>query len=116
MTFMKHSIMTAVVAGTLVWWSAGAFRLAAQTASTGKATASAVPRMADGHPDLSGVWWRGADIGGRAGGPRDPRPALQRRSQPLSRTYISLGPRPTLKCWPIKMTRPSIVFQPHLAR
>jgi hypothetical protein len=22
--------------------------------------------MADGHPDLSGVWWRGADIGGRA--------------------------------------------------
>jgi hypothetical protein len=61
--------MTAVVAGTLVWWSAGAFRLAAQTASTGKATASAVPRMADGHPDLSGVWWRGADIGGR-GAPR----------------------------------------------
>jgi hypothetical protein len=24
--------------------------------------------MADGHPDLSGVWWRGADVGGRAPG------------------------------------------------
>ena len=31
--------------------------------------------MADGHPDLSGVWWGGADIGGRGAGgpaPRDP--------------------------------------------
>jgi hypothetical protein len=25
--------------------------------------------MADGHPDLSGVWWRGADVGGRAAAP-----------------------------------------------
>lgn len=36
--------------------------------------AGPVPRMADGHPDLSGVWWGGGDIGGpgfRPGGPRD---------------------------------------------
>ena len=36
------------------------------------------PRMADGHPDLSGVWWGGADVGGRGArlstGPRDPNP------------------------------------------
>jgi hypothetical protein len=34
--------------------------------------------MPDGHPDLSGVWWRGADVGGRpAGGqrPANARPA-----------------------------------------
>lgn len=34
-------------------------------------TKSDVPRMPDGHPDLSGVWWGGADVGGRpAGGGR----------------------------------------------
>src|SRR5262245_15412884 len=31
------------------------------------AQSNAVPRI-DGHPDLSGVWWRGSDIGGRPAG------------------------------------------------
>ena len=42
-------------------------------ATPSSAPAGPVPRMADGHPDLSGVWWGGADIGaarGRGGGGR----------------------------------------------
>ena len=39
-------------------------RLAAQTGTAATAASPGpVPRMPDGHPDLSGVWWRGADVG-----------------------------------------------------
>jgi hypothetical protein len=76
---MKHSIMTAAIIGTLVWCATGTSRLAAQASSAETAapaaTSKPAPRMADGHPDLSGVWWRGADIGGRAAGPPGGRPA-----------------------------------------
>jgi hypothetical protein len=40
---------------------------ATAAAPTKPASISTVPRMADGHPDLSGVWWGGADVGGRGG-------------------------------------------------
>ena len=43
-----------------------------------------VPRLADGHPDLSGVWWGGADIGARGSRP----PATAR--DPNAVTYSSL--------------------------
>ena len=39
--------------------------LLAMTASLAAQQKTSVPRMADGHPDLSGVWWRGGDIGSR---------------------------------------------------
>jgi len=51
------------------------------------AGASDIPRMADGHPDLSGVWWGGGDVGGRgfrlAGPPRD-------ANAPPPTTFVSL--------------------------
>jgi len=61
---MKHSIAAAAIVSTL-FCIAATSPVAAQT-PTSKATAPGpAPRMPDGHPDLSGVWWRGGDIGGR---------------------------------------------------
>jgi hypothetical protein len=75
------------------------------------ASADPAPRMADGRPDLSGVWWGGGDVGGRGfGGGR--RPGGQQGPPP--QTFVSLyQPQaaeraktlsdkhdPTLKCMP----------------
>jgi hypothetical protein len=78
---MKYLMDMAVIAGTLVWFAAAPISLMAQTPS------AKVPRMADGHPDLSGVWWRGADIGGRGGPPAGPRGAASAEPPP---TFSSL--------------------------
>jgi hypothetical protein len=40
----------------------------AAPAPAGASAAEPVPRMADGRPDLSGVWWTGGDVGGRGFG------------------------------------------------
>jgi len=62
-----------------------ALPLAAQSEKAPK-----IPRMPDGHPDLSGVWWRGADIGGRPAGGRPAGPPAA--SAPAQRpvTFSSL--------------------------
>lgn len=63
---MRHSaFLSAAIAIGLAWVGTG--RLAAQSAASAASSAK-VPRMPDGHPDLSGVWWRGSDVGGRAVG------------------------------------------------
>jgi hypothetical protein len=59
---MKRAALTAAFAGTAMWCVMSPARLAAQAKA---ASPGPVPRAADGHPDLSGVWWRGADVGGR---------------------------------------------------
>jgi hypothetical protein len=56
---------TSIALGGLV--AALTIPAAAQGPSRGTppvARAGAAPRMADGHPDLSGVWWTGGDVGG----------------------------------------------------
>lgn len=61
---MEWQVAAAVV---LAFVCAPAFGFAAlQDADAG--TAGDVPRITDGHPDLSGVWWGGADVGGNRGG------------------------------------------------
>jgi hypothetical protein len=66
---MRHLKLSAAIGGALVWFMAAPPRLAAQAAA-----APPLPRTADGHPDLSGVWWRGADVGGRPAGGRGAAP------------------------------------------
>jgi hypothetical protein len=65
-------MMAAAVASALLGAENEAIALAqrgsAQTAAPAPA-ASPAPRMPDGRPDLSGVWWRGSDVGGRGGQP-----------------------------------------------
>jgi hypothetical protein len=60
-------------------------------ATPSSAPAGPVPRMADGHPDLSGVWWGGADIGaarGRGGGGRGGARGVAQGTPPA--TFMSL--------------------------
>src|SRR5947209_6869374 len=68
------SMVMAAVATALAWFVPAPSSLAAAqrgaagaAAPVNTAASSAVPRI-DGHPDLSGVWWRGSDIGGRSAG------------------------------------------------
>ena len=50
--------------------------------------AGAVPRMADGHPDLSGVWWGGGDVGNARG--QGPVAVGRRGGGPPPQTFASL--------------------------
>jgi hypothetical protein len=70
------TVYAAAAATAVAWLAAGALdTAAAQSAAPNAAEKKPgpAPKMADGHPDLSGVWWGGGDVGGRGfrpgGGP-----------------------------------------------
>src|SRR5687768_10401464 len=91
--------------------------LLAQQPATGTAAAAKpepAPRMADGKPDLSGVWWPGGDVGGAGynggrgrggrGAPAGPPPAtftgLYTPAAAAAAKQLGDKDDPTLKCAP----------------
>lgn len=67
----ERSLATPLAAALLLGLAAANVAVAQDQ---GAAKPAAAPRMADGHPDLTGVWWGGADIGGRRPGGGGPGP------------------------------------------
>src|SRR5262245_53947118 len=118
---MKRVFIISIVAAAilLVSFAPAAVSRAAGQGQRGNTGASAtadptpagpVPRMADGHPDLSGVWWGGSDVGGARGGGRGrgggggtPPPSFTSLYQPsVAEKAKTLSDKddPTLRCIP----------------
>src|SRR5882762_2708165 len=56
------SLLLAAASLALMSGTPVAAQSASASASSTAATARPIPRMADGHPDMSGVWWPGHDL------------------------------------------------------
>src|SRR4051812_28895279 len=74
MSHMKRHVIALMTAGAVfaLVWSAPvlvghAAAQATKPAGAKSGPGTGVPRMADGHPDLSGVWWGGGDVGAARG-------------------------------------------------
>jgi len=108
------STMGAAAMAMLAWLAPAvdAQQGAATATAPTVAAAEPAPRMADGHPDLSGVWWTGGDVGGRgygggrgrggrAAGPAPPTfTALYNPAAAAAAKKLGDKDDPTLKCIP----------------
>src|SRR5580704_6377487 len=92
---MRHSMMTAAMAGALVWSTGAVFNLSAQAPSADAATAKPAPRMAAGPPAARG----GAPGGG--GPPAQPPVTFSSLYQPWAAAHAkTLADKndPTVHC------------------
>jgi hypothetical protein len=105
-------VSTAVMLVSLVSITVSAQQPGTPAASPAAASAAEpAPRMADGKPDLSGVWWTGGDVGGRGynggrgrGAARGPQPpsftSLYKPEAAERAKKMNDKDDPTLKCTP----------------
>jgi hypothetical protein len=78
----------------------------AQAPGPAAKAAAPAPKAADGHPDLTGVWWRGEDVGGRTGlvtkggTPTPPFSSLYNAAAQAKAKTLTDKDDPTLRCQP----------------
>src|SRR5436305_373457 len=109
---MKRNLIPSMTAAgivlALVWLAPAAIQAqrgaAPAAAPAATAPAEPAPKMPDGHPDLSGVWWTGGDVGGRGyrNGPRATVTYNSLYKPEAAAAAKKLGDKddPTLKCTP----------------
>ena len=107
---MKRVLLVSIAATAalaLLWFVPPTVGPAVAQTSAETASPGAVPRMTDGHPDLSGVWWGGADVGGPGfgrgggGGRGAPAPTFTSLYQPAAAekaATLTDENDPTLRC------------------